>query len=251
MKTGLAMYLAKSMRWLLGIGVAATIGVQATFAYNFWNWQWTWPLITFSADPANWGQYGDYIGGLLNPIFSSLAFSALVITIVLQGRQIESSEKQLEHNKAQAHREELQRLLSSVSAGIDRALNSYPTFYKAKAFIEDVAPLTVFTHIQAFGTQILRPDLDVSFQEGLAQDRFAAVREDLDMTLRALGFEFMGLAGVMKKYQASDGSTDIFEFYFHRYLAVVCWMDAMGGLGAHAMVHEVFRIAEYRKIFES
>jgi len=37
-----------------------------------------------SADGGTWGQFGDYFAGLLNPIFSLLAFGALMYSLVLQ-----------------------------------------------------------------------------------------------------------------------------------------------------------------------
>jgi hypothetical protein len=37
-----------------------------------------------SASPGEWGQFGDYFAGLLNPIFSLLAFCALMYSLVLQ-----------------------------------------------------------------------------------------------------------------------------------------------------------------------
>jgi len=39
---------------------------------------------TFSSDQGVWGQFGDYIGGLLNPLLSVPAFFAILYTIKLQ-----------------------------------------------------------------------------------------------------------------------------------------------------------------------
>ncbi len=42
-----------------------------------------------------WGQFGDYFGGLLNPIFGLLSFVALLIALVLQSRELHASMKEL------------------------------------------------------------------------------------------------------------------------------------------------------------
>lgn len=40
-----------------------------------------------SVNPENWGQFGDYFAGLLNPIFSLLAFGALMYSLMLQQKE--------------------------------------------------------------------------------------------------------------------------------------------------------------------
>lgn len=45
---------------------------------------------------ALWGQFGDFVGGLLNPLMTFLSFLALCITIVLQNVQLRHSANELE-----------------------------------------------------------------------------------------------------------------------------------------------------------
>ena len=45
-----------------------------------------------------WGQFGDFIGGSLNPIFSFSALFALLYTVVLQSRELRHSTEQLERS---------------------------------------------------------------------------------------------------------------------------------------------------------
>lgn len=54
-----------------------------------------------SPDPAVWGQFGDYLGGTLNPVLGVFTFIALAITVGLQIRQIAHS-----HVDAQSVRDE-------------------------------------------------------------------------------------------------------------------------------------------------
>lgn len=52
-----------------------------------------------SLDTAVWGAFGDYIGGILNPIFAFLSFTALVITLLYQNKQLEQNQKILKETK--------------------------------------------------------------------------------------------------------------------------------------------------------
>jgi Putative phage abortive infection protein len=51
-----------------------------------------------SDSPANWGQFGDYVGGLLNPTFSFLALLALLATLGLQIRELRISARELKNS---------------------------------------------------------------------------------------------------------------------------------------------------------
>lgn len=61
--------------------------------------------LTDTGDPAAWGQFGDYIGGLLNPIMAALAFYWLTQSVRIQHRELsdtraslkESAEAQVKH----------------------------------------------------------------------------------------------------------------------------------------------------------
>lgn len=54
---------------------------------------------TFSHDQDVWGQFGDFLGGTLNPILSFLTLLALVFTLLLQSRQVEMQKVELENSK--------------------------------------------------------------------------------------------------------------------------------------------------------
>jgi hypothetical protein len=65
----------------------------------------------FSKKQEVWGQFGDFIGGTVNPILSFLSLLALVFTVVLQTRQLENSRTELANSRAEleATREEMRR----------------------------------------------------------------------------------------------------------------------------------------------
>ncbi|WKB50549.1 hypothetical protein [Eleftheria terrae] len=78
-------------------------------------------------DQAVWGQFGDFLGGSLNPLFAFLSFIALVFTLVLQTRQLALSRHQMEvsRNELALSRTELEltraELTKSAAAQADLA----------------------------------------------------------------------------------------------------------------------------------
>lgn len=65
----------------------------------------------FSPKQDHWGQFGDYIGGTINPVFAFSSFLALLFTLSLQAKQLALSEKQLEASREELRltREEMAR----------------------------------------------------------------------------------------------------------------------------------------------
>lgn len=72
---------------LASVGIAAAVAVLMVYA-----WRFAGPLAN---DQEKWGQFGDYVGGLLNPTFSLLALLALLATLRLQLRELQLSVKEL------------------------------------------------------------------------------------------------------------------------------------------------------------
>ena len=48
-----------------------------------------------SSNPADWGTFGDYLGGVLNPLFGFLTLIALLITIILQKQELDKTKTEL------------------------------------------------------------------------------------------------------------------------------------------------------------
>ena len=67
-------------------GIALLISV-AVYIFQFWG--------DLADSHSRWGEFGDYLGGILNPIFALLALFALLFTIVLQSRELRNSTHEL------------------------------------------------------------------------------------------------------------------------------------------------------------
>lgn len=51
----------------------------------------------------NWGTFGDFLGGVLNPVLTFLSFMALLFTIILQQREIHGAKEDAKALQAQRH----------------------------------------------------------------------------------------------------------------------------------------------------
>ncbi|MCU7920147.1 MAG: hypothetical protein KZQ95_17580 [Candidatus Thiodiazotropha sp. (ex Epidulcina cf. delphinae)] len=116
----------KWLAWILAI--ASAIGA-AVFIYYFLNFNGQ-----LSQKQEIWGVFGDYIGGTLNPVFSFLALVALLLTIVLQSKELEQSRNELKRTadasatqaayfSSQQKREDIYKLIIKLSERINNNYN--------------------------------------------------------------------------------------------------------------------------------
>lgn len=88
-----------------------------------------------SADPGEWGQFGDYFAGLLNPTFSLLAFGALMYSLVLQHEESLKNQQRFDAQYSMAKKEfddytkeklasELLGVIRDIDARLDNVRNA-------------------------------------------------------------------------------------------------------------------------------
>lgn len=88
----------KSHYPLIALLVCATIVfllVVGAYAINFWEFK-------VSASPEHWGQLGDYIGGVLNPLLSLCALAAVLLTFRHQMKELAEANAQTERSTSAA-----------------------------------------------------------------------------------------------------------------------------------------------------
>lgn len=81
-----------SKRLWLVVFILASLAFFSVFAVYF---LWFKACLDFhlSKSPEVWGQFGDFVGGVLNPILSFITVVILIITTIYQQKQYENSEK--------------------------------------------------------------------------------------------------------------------------------------------------------------
>lgn len=99
-------WLSKNLSKTLGFIVvfAALAALSAGFIYYS-------HMGNVTGDPQTWGQFGDFLGGTLNPVFGFLTIIALVLTLILQNRELKMSREELELS-----REELRKSAEALEA---------------------------------------------------------------------------------------------------------------------------------------
>lgn len=109
--------------------------VVAVFAYGavFFAYWAAFQGLPISQHQDIWGQFGDYIGGLLNPALSFLALIALLFTIVQNQTELEETRKeaarsadalalQVEHFQRKERVDELVRLIERLHEDIGKVM---------------------------------------------------------------------------------------------------------------------------------
>ena len=88
--------LPSSLKWV-AIGISILLLVLAGFiVYKFFSVFGGFPDSYEGTPSTNWSTFGDYFGGMLNPIFGLLSFIALLATIVYQAKSLKLSANELE-----------------------------------------------------------------------------------------------------------------------------------------------------------
>ena len=76
---------------ILGVAVLALLVAVGVYFANFHGH----PL---AEAPDRWGQFGDFLGGALNPVFGFLSVLALLVALVLQNRELRLSTEELRNS---------------------------------------------------------------------------------------------------------------------------------------------------------
>jgi hypothetical protein len=73
---------------LLFIPVVVAVGAVGVYV-------WAFNHLPFTEDPSAWGTFGDFFGGLLNPVVSCLTLFVAIQVWLLQGKELEETKKAL------------------------------------------------------------------------------------------------------------------------------------------------------------
>lgn len=130
--------------------VVAIVVVVGLYLFNFRG------DLSLNAD--RWGQFGDYVGGTLNPILSFLALLSLCLTLAVQGRQLRISEEQLSFSRQEleATRQELQKSAESQATTATALIKQaeYTAISSRLSALNSALGITIesISHFQRAGT---------------------------------------------------------------------------------------------------
>lgn len=84
--------ISRRLDWLAWLGAGIGVVVVLLYGFTFFG-----PL---DKRVEAWGLFGDYVGGVLNPVFGFLSLIALLSTIAIQSRELSLSSRELRNSAA-------------------------------------------------------------------------------------------------------------------------------------------------------
>ena len=106
---------ARLFKWLVFIFAVASAVIAIVFFFYFLNFNYNYNL---SSNQSDWGTFGDFIGGTLNPILSFFSLIALLFTIALQSKELEST--RIELKRSASAQENTEKILYEQSKTLAR-----------------------------------------------------------------------------------------------------------------------------------
>ena len=200
-----AIRLAKACSQLMALGAATSVCVSGIYFYKFAPGHW----FELSSSQEVWSAYGTFVGGVLGPSFSFLAFIAVVFTVVLQARQLDTL-------KDQAEFEEVQRVMSGIAARIDPLL-------AASVEHDSVIPLPLSTYLAKLGSRALG---DPNAQP-MWNDALDIIKRSVAVSATPLDIELNNLSWCLRRYRDIGGSGTVLDYYRFRYGPYVAWLAAL------------------------
>ena len=91
-------WLSRNLVWVLFAIVAAAALLAGTAIFIFRAYVGGEIV---GSEVEQWGQTGDFFGGILNPVFGFLTILALVLTLLLQSRELKMSREELEMSRGE------------------------------------------------------------------------------------------------------------------------------------------------------
>jgi hypothetical protein len=112
--------------WILAILVGIGLIIVGFYFFNFnfhilKNEGWWKVFQNLSVDTGKWGTFGDYVGGILNPVIAAFAFYLIAKTYELQKRELEATRILLEvSTDAQKKQIKLAALTALLNSNLTR-----------------------------------------------------------------------------------------------------------------------------------
>jgi hypothetical protein len=138
--------------WISLIAATATSVLAGAFFFYWLYFGGNEP----SKNPSDWGPFGDFVGGVTNPIISFFALLSLLLTLVMQSKQLDAAREQLQHaqettDKQFAHLEQeakkadIARTLQVLEDRLER-LYREPVYFISNGILEQWEVYLLLSH---------------------------------------------------------------------------------------------------------
>jgi hypothetical protein len=183
--------------------------------------------LSLSPNQADWGTFGDFIGGTLNPIYAFLAFIGAIYAVITQAESVAAQNDQLQLMKTQKKLDEFQTIISGVAAAIDSALFEK----RLPSLAGGTETFSLFHIIRELSDMSLTIELNPEHPDSMIYSDFRSsllyraghdisfIQEQLVQLLYCLDF-----------YKSNEGCDEIVSFYKIKYSHTVFWMEQISYL---------------------
>lgn len=186
---------------LIKIFLLAIVMMAAAFILYFLNFNGE-----FTSQPEYWGTFGDFIGGTLNPILSFFALMALLITIILQNRELEATrdeiaqsrlaaQEQVSHFKNESKKADVYRTIQILETRLEKIYKE-PLYFisNGKLLKRELYFLLTFATDDAL-KQIIKPEEHPTEEHESELVSTKSTLMDLHLTIVKLSMQLTMLAG--------------------------------------------------------
>ena len=197
-------YEIKWYEGLIGLVVISILLVLLLYYFTFGNRK-------LSTSPEQWGQFGDYIGGVLNPIFACATFIALLYTIKLQldTIKLQKDSIKLQVEELKATREELSRSAKAQEES-EKLLAEQSKIFKQQQF--ETTFFSMLNQLNQLCSKILNKEV-VVFDESLRKDvKKGFVDNIIDNLMNKSWYHFNSTDDLIHYYERGDINSPKFEY---------------------------------------
>lgn len=159
----------RTHRWRIALASAVCL---VLLAYVFW-----FALVVelpVSRDPATWGQFGDYFGGVLNPLVAFAAFVWLAQSVRIQGNELVETRRAL-RDAAQAQGQQAQLAQDALIVNaLTASLNAATSISSEKQrifdhYLRQCGERASQMYVDEFGRNLRRDQFDYSMAQSRAE----------------------------------------------------------------------------------
>ncbi|MFJ4348107.1 hypothetical protein [Pseudomonas sp. NPDC089401] len=208
----------KLLMFITGIAIAAVIIIVSIYISTFG--------LTRSHNQADWGTFGDYFGGILNPIFALFAFIGVLWSLDLQMKQI----KQLGMDR---HADEILQAVRDIDTNLSEL---------SKTVVADIPGRKVLiSHMAAESKRINEQD-PTTPNFLAAEDIYIEFLEHpkssgsmIGMAVREMADHVKMMSDLLKRYplQQDGEHTPVIEYYRNKTSRLVPMLNDAGMLSAN------------------
>lgn len=181
-----------------------------------------------------WAQFGDFLGGVLSPVYSLLAFLALLFTISLQASQLRqtredfqktstAAQEQIDHLRDSVYKEDIFRIIKAIDDDIEELLQT------------DVSPPAVYPRALLRHMVHEAHRLRTDPMKAGAYGQFIIAAKDTGSIVESVYSRLITLLSEMQRYlelygKISDSSgTLVIEYFGHKNAQLMQILIDVGG----------------------